>query len=204
MLPGRPFLCLRRGVSGARRMYLIMFPFSLPTQRCFCHPSNHYCLYWAFLCLRRGVSTTGYQPLPGSNFSLPTQRCFRRIRIRSPASPLFSAYAEVFLEDALPTSVSASFLCLRRGVSRYLAKRVLGFDISLPTQRCFQAAEREVRRKRLFSAYAEVFPISMTSCGSWLYFSLPTQRCFWIRAQEPQKMRLFSAYAEVFPGESGY
>ena len=152
--------------------------FSLPTQRCFCHPSNHYCLYWAFLCLRRGVSTTGYQPLPGSNFSLPTQRCFRRIRIRSPASPLFSAYAEVFLEDALPTSVSASFLCLRRGVSDlddFVRQLVV-----------------------LFSAYAEVFLDSGSGAAenaaflclrrgvsrrkrllkSQRSFSLPTQRCF--------------------------
>ena len=158
----------------------------------------------AFLCLRRGVSSQRHLLCRVGCFSLPTQRCFSSPRFLRVPFPLFSAYAEVFLEDALPTSVSASFLCLRRGVSRYLAKRVLGFDFSLPTQRCFQAAEREVRRKRLFSAYAEVFPISMTSCGSWLYFSLPTQRCFWIRAQEPQKMRLFSAYAEVFPGESGY
>ena len=132
-------------------------------------------------------------------FSLPTQRCFRRIRIRSPASPLFSAYAEVFLEDALPTSVSASFLCLRRGVSRYLAKRVLGFDISLPTQRCFQAAEREVRRKRLFSAYAEVFPLVRQFESARWSFSLPTQRCFPPRGFPFRSNRLFSAYAEVFP-----
>ena len=137
VLPGRPFLCLRRGVSGARRMYLIMFPFSLPTQRCFCHPSNHYCLYWAFLCLRRGVSTTGYQPLPGSNFSLPTQRCFRRIRIRSPASPLFSAYAEVFPGYRPICGTSFTFLCLRRGVSVDEFNAGIAAAFSLPTQRCF-------------------------------------------------------------------
>ena len=172
--------------------------FSLPTQRCFCHPSNHYCLYWAFLCLRRGVSTTGYQPLPGSNFSLPTQRCFRRIRIRSPASPLFSAYAEVFLEDALPTSVSASFLCLRRGVSFLSEKFGSYHDFSLPTQRCFQRLLRLPDPWRLFSAYAEVFLTSRNPLSRWTHFSLPTQRCFSLEISPPVLCRLFSAYAEVF------
>ena len=175
-----------------------MFPFSLPTQRCFCHPSNHYCLYWAFLCLRRGVSTTGYQPLPGSNFSLPTQRCFRRIRIRSPASPLFSAYAEVF-----PL------------VRQFESAR---WSFSLPTQRCFPPRGFPFRSNRLFSAYAEVFPsvpqrsgrdrsflclrrgVSRVQTDLWnlLYFSLPTQRCFCRRIQCRHCRGLFSAYAEVF------
>ena len=77
----------------------------------------------------------------------------------------------------------------------------------------------QIRRGKLFSAYAEVFPehSSMSSPGvtflclrrgvSFLSsishprdcFSLPTQRCFWRQGVIYGQWRLFSAYAEVFP-----
>ena len=89
---------------------------------------------------------------------------------------------------------------------------------SLPTQRCFQGSASVRTRKRLFSAYAEVFlPLlrlfprltpflclrrgvsffSRRSCCD-LTFSLPTQRCFPCIFREKIRNHLFSAYAEVF------
>ena len=198
MLPGRPFLCLRRGVSGARRMYLIMFPFSLPTQRCFCHPSNHYCLYWAFLCLRRGVSAGSGSGLRLPRFSLPTQRCFWKTLYPLQSQHLFSAYAEVF-PDTLQSGFSAlTFLCLRRGVSRVQTDLWNLLYFSLPTQRCFCRRIQCRHCRGLFSAYAEVFLSTVSrrrkslpflclrrgvssghqEASSGSAFSLPTQRCF--------------------------
>ena len=52
----QPFLCLRRGVSDAKRMVQQTASFSLPTQRCFYISRNCRCY---------------------ADFSLPTQRCFR-------------------------------------------------------------------------------------------------------------------------------
>ena len=52
---------------------------------------------------------------------------------------------------------------------------------------------------RLFSAYAEVFPLSTVSGRTESNFSLPTQRCFRVRAAKIPPHSLFSAYAEVFP-----
>ena len=74
--PAIAFLCLRRGVSGARVLFTVNGDFSLPTQRCFLirlldffrahlfsayaevFPDGSVCRGWwdAFLCLRRGVS----------------------------------------------------------------------------------------------------------------------------------------------------
>ncbi len=94
--PRTPFLCLRRGVSFARRLPLCRRLFSLPTQRCF-RSENHLAVRWrlfsayaevflhmtptkgrpgAFLCLRRGVSIGSPKNGTGGVFSLPTQRCF--------------------------------------------------------------------------------------------------------------------------------
>ena len=111
---------------------------------------------------------------------------------------LFSAYAEVFLQNCLKPSSDFSFLCLRRGVSWFIGRHPL----------C----------EELFSAYAEVFlhhwrpglaqltflclrrgvsrsggPCVLTRC-----FSLPTQRCFQSKCCRKPPTSLFSAYAEVF------
>ena len=155
-----------------------MSGFSLPTQRCF--------LPWiaivfgmalfsayaevfltetavalqggTFLCLRRGVSIErmGYGPI--IPFSLPTQRCFFEFRCRCATLELFSAYAEVFLDQLALGGGLATFLCLRRGVSSPIpdAKRRRAF--SLPTQRCFSQHGCASFDGALFSAYAEVFP----------------------------------------------
>ena len=94
---GRPFLCLRRGVSSRKSRRRKVSFFSLPTQRCFRRRRPARVLSRAFLCLRRGVS--------------------RRVIKWVPAYPLFSAYAEVFPALDAAYRSGSTFLCLRRGVS---------------------------------------------------------------------------------------
>ena len=92
----------------------------------------------------------------------------------------------------------STFLCLRRGVSSEARQRLRGICFSLPTQRCFQSATDRSELRKLFSAYAEVFPPEATAIAgrssflclrrgvsSFIHsndtardFSLPTQRCF--------------------------
>ena len=90
---------------------------------------------------------------------------------------------------------------------------------SLPTQRCFRNLGGPSAQNRLFSAYAEVFPIHRSTLPGRLpflclrrgvsvtvmaptlkpVFSLPTQRCFQSKYAAVDYGSLFSAYAEVFP-----
>ena len=83
----------------------------------------------------------------------------------SPASsasrrcPLFSAYAEVFPCLFVASVGHLSFLCLRRGVSDTGTTSDDGIPFSPPTQRCFVAIQFSLAIDRLFSAYAEVFPL---------------------------------------------
>ena len=100
-------------------------------------PGTHW-FAWTFLCLRRGVSGSPTVTGTGTAFSLPTQRCFPFSLHEGRRSVLFSAYAEVFLDDNLPGETGVSF--------------------SLPTQRCFPQVLHPVELLSLFSAYAEVFP----------------------------------------------
>ena len=92
-----------------------------------------------------------------------------------------------------------SFLCLRRGVSDIRCGKVVVTLFSLPTQRCFLDVFRVHPEGRLFSAYAEVFPLCPSRQIIHHVFSLPTQRCFPEFSHPQQEARLFSAYAEVFP-----
>ena len=78
--------------------------------------------------------------LPPVSFSLPTQRCFHQHSFRLTYGFLFSAYAEVFLNNHKTIIEWESFLCLRRGVSN--------------------ATPPLTVTSALFSAYAEVFPRS--------------------------------------------
>ena len=111
-------------------------------------------------------------------FSLPTQRCFPKLRHSNLQSSLFSAYAEVFpLRKRFGVQL-ATFLCLRRGVSRSTPQGAPLTCFSLPTQRCFQAEPRNRTSALLFSAYAEVFPVAGAVVLAGTFFSLPTQRCF--------------------------
>ena len=72
---------------------------------------------------------------------------------------LFSAYAEVFL-CALRSGMDLTpFLCLRRGVSGELELHEVKGSFSLPTQRCFDDFTVMGWNVKLFSAYAEVFPV---------------------------------------------
>ena len=106
----------------------------------------------------------------------------------------------MFLWKGRLAAISATFLCLRRGVSTVRA--------------------HERRLGSLFSAYAEVFPRCGPACSAesaflclrrgvsppsslavfLLCFSLPTQRCFLRITELELELRLFSAYAEVFLG----
>ena len=92
-------------------------------------------------------------------------------------------------------------------------------SFSLPTQRCFLLLRAGSDRRELFSAYAEVFPVSGSGVGFgctflclrrgvssvhftadyYKDFSLPTQRCFHRKSVRARSFFLFSAYAEVFP-----
>ena len=171
-----------------------------------------------FLCLRRGVSLSLSLLSPPPSFSLPTQRCFFHDFITEINFTLFSAYAEVFLGKRQCVIQSGSFLCLRRGVSPSGGIVLPRFLFSLPTQRCFQHKRKRKPAGVLFSAYAEVFPISFSiekRPGTFLclrrgvsqglvleaegpFFSLPTQRCFLFVFHLTPPRLLFSAYAEVF------
>ena len=105
----------------------------------------------AFLCLRRGVSPIAFRKLTASIFSLPTQRCFSVKDDVLVDSPLFSAYAEVFLIPAPIRKMLKAFLCLRRGVSKRKASIYPFPYFSLPTQRCFFRSVQSRQRPRLFS-----------------------------------------------------
>ena len=119
-----------------------------------------------------------------------------------------------------PVAVKRSaFLCLRRGVSVVVNVSSDGTGFSLPTQRCFRRTRHCDDARRLFSAYAEVFPPLPAVMGNFLSFlclrrgvsplttsaetlddfSLPTQRCFFRPLHRRLLQGLFSAYAEVFP-----
>ena len=131
---------------------------------------------------------------------------------------LFSAYAEVFLDQLALGGCYAAFLCLRRGVSMTELDERRKLAFSLPTQRCFLRTQCLQAVPPLFSAYAEVFP-ALAKYGLLLSpflclrrgvsskshvpqevadFSLPTQRCFRDSLRQTGGDYLFSAYAEVF------
>ena len=194
-----PFLCLRRGVSPTRiqppewrALFSAYAEVFLPSR---IHPIS----CWSFLCLRRGVSNPVWWSFFTFNFSLPTQRCFHLDYGDLILMQLFSAYAEVFLERISRPTAPVAFLCLRRGVSISTTSAQGWLSFSLPTQRCFLAAESGGRAARLFSAYAEVFLHSAVFVFPPRHFSLPTQRCFLDTKLSAKISQLFSAYAEVFP-----
>ena len=216
----RTFLCLRRGVSPWTALPCLLIRFSLPTQRCFrlSHmdraTANLFSAYaevfprdeksgirsTTFLCLRRGVSHFPRRSPADPLFSLPTQRCFPSIEPQPGDEVLFSAYAEVFPRCTGRTTPLVTFLCLRRGVSPLPAVQEVQRLFSLPTQRCFRIQILKLRSKKLFSAYAEVFPprdLTVVELVAFLClrrgvsqafdqpitppgFSLPTQRCFYV------------------------
>ena len=172
-----------------------------------------------FLCLRRGVSYRFAGRQETITFSLPTQRCFPWQSLSEGSPSLFSAYAEVFPAPTTLMSAWPPFLCLRRGVSHPLGHGSGVSFFSLPTQRCFPDEGYAYDPCRLFSAYAEVFPIHRSTLpgrlpflclrrgvsirgfmpGTFNGFSLPTQRCFPPERRRSDDEKLFSAYAEVFP-----
>ena len=151
------FLCLRRGVSevidlSTDRSLLFSAYAEVFLQCRHCRGEAA-----AFLCLRRGVSQGAHHPGGRKSFSLPTQRCFFPALEQQCRSLLFSAYAEVFLNDRKTVLKEDAFLCLRRGVSDTRERRGLHLIFSLPTQRCFPREQPGRNARDLFSAYAEVF-----------------------------------------------
>ena len=133
------FLCLRRGVSITGSFGCDDRQLFSAYAEVFLRASGIQCIELSFLCLRRGVSaealTCEVQPA------------------------LFSAYAEVFPPGRFLPDNQAAFFCLRRGVSKPKRRCALSYHFSLPTQRCFRNPETRGVKDRLFSAYAEVFPI---------------------------------------------
>ena len=131
-------------------------------------------------------------------FSLPTQRCFLLSAVWARPSCLFSAYAEVFPRLFRSLADSGTFLCLRRGVSGWLWPCSRQSHFSLPTQRCFPLRRCFSTKLVLFSAYAEVFPItSLDSATTEAFLCLRRG----VSCPEPPAstpLPLFSAYAEVF------
>ena len=152
------FLCLRRGVSESERIiFAAAWLFSAYAEVFLNRVHGNPCRP-SFLCLRRGVSFLSSISHPRDCFSLPTQRCFWRQGVIYGQWRLFSAYAEVFPHSPFGFLPSSSFLCLRRGVSRWKCLSWVVGCFSLPTQRCFRHFDSSVRPYLLFSAYAEVFP----------------------------------------------
>ena len=142
------------------------------------------------------VGIDDYQRLP--YFSLPTQRCFRDPEARRRLRELFSAYAEVFPRLRRRSSRSASFLCLRRGVSDSKVSILTVRNFSLPTQRCFLGYGSLIPDPVTFLCLRRgVSPIASSKYVAFS-FSLPTQRCFCGKQRKGRGQFLFSAYAEVF------
>ena len=133
------------------------------------------------------------------NFSLPTQRCFSHEVIELAKKRLFSAYAEVFPEVISSPWQSATFLCLRRGVSWRGSSVVHAVVFSLPTQRCFHQLSQCDEDLLTFLCLRRGVSTYFFLLQCYKFFSLPTQRCFSRILLLKAEQCLFSAYAEVFP-----
>ena len=70
-------------------------------------------------------------------FSLRVQRCFLRALEQEGSSDVFSACAEMFLQEKLDRLKEEGFLCVCRDVSLILDGREPMGQFSLRVQRCF-------------------------------------------------------------------
>ena len=95
--------------------------------------------------------------------------------------------------------IKLSFLCLRRGVSKTKYYDAYQIIFSLLTQRCFRLFRNHVVIEILFSAYAEVFPLSASVLRSERPFLCLRRGVSLEAVIECVVDPLFSAYAEVFP-----
>ena len=111
---------------------------------------------------------------------------------------LFSAYAEVFLDDLDSVRWKDAFLCLRRGVSEGDRNCRVPRRFSLPTQRCFRLGPFLRVLKATFLCLRRGVSAQEGLSGGSPSFSLPTQRCFSVISSPDSSYVLFSAYAEVF------
>ena len=90
-------------------------------------------------------------------FSPHTRRCFYTHPARTNVDPVFSAYAEVFLDYGSRLKEILCFLRIRGGVS--LSTFIMSFItvFSPHTRRCFRHSAVLTHEGVVFSAYAEVF-----------------------------------------------
>ena len=91
-----------------------------------------------FLCTCRDVSLIGTWSSSQSMFSLHMQRCFLLTNVKTALGIVFSAHAEMFLEQDASHIAWGCFLCTCRDVSQYCHFSIVFFLFSLHMQRCFQ------------------------------------------------------------------
>ena len=96
----------------------------------------------------------------GDMFSPRTRRCFFLTCVSAWRGPVFSAYAEVFLLQILLIRLKPSFLRVRGGVSNRVTSPQDPRWFSPRTRRCFRNPEIFDNYMKVFSAYAEVFPLT--------------------------------------------
>ena len=90
-----------------------------------------------FLCMRRDVSVAGGLASLGSAFSLHAQRCFLGGLLLLYDLFVFSACAEMFLQEEPTRHTTVCFLCMRRDVSKVDEDKKFDEEFSLLAQRCF-------------------------------------------------------------------
>ena len=113
-----------------------------------------------FLRVRGGVSANMLVVEMGEGFSPRTRRCFYKRVYALEQWAVFSAYAEVFLLPRCLVCPAPGFLRVRGGVSTSRASSQGVTSFSPRTRRCFWMNPWHAMQDLVFSAYAEVFPLS--------------------------------------------
>ena len=169
--------------------------------------------------MRRDVSKTTLVVEGERWSSLHAQRCFLKKRLRIFLYNVFSACAEMFLFQEAGLKPKKGLLCMRRDVSDLTLTGSVKISSSLHAQRCFLGPRCLSGGKGVFSACAEMFLETFTSCllmRSLLCMrrdvsrtfmrslvvslsSLHAQRCFRGSAAFFALITVFSACAEMFP-----
>ena len=172
----------------------------------------------SFLRVRGGVSPSAQLSQSGTKFSPRTRRCFLHLKRHFSTLKVFSAYAEVFPKMTGYPMPRGSFLRVRGGVSAWDVSAATRTRFSPRTRRCFSIFRTFKHSRKVFSAYAEVFPHStarafMPNCFlrvrggvsifeqslyQFFEFSPRTRRCFFGEETARSHYHVFSAYAEVF------
>ena len=111
-----------------------------------------------FLHVRGGVSGTICPGRQLNKFSPRAWRCFSAGAKNATEAVVFSTCVEVFLVEILPVCVTAGFLHVRGGVSRYTCLMRKSAEFSPRAWRCFQWLYLSVELGGVFSTCVEVFP----------------------------------------------